>query len=141
MKKLIYLITAMIISVSCVACGGGDSGGSGGNSDKSVLNVAIINSGLGTAYAEEIERDFEAYYANTQFEEGKKGVDVKLYPGLDEYNSTKGTLQATIQNLDPTVYILDRVDYQVFVQRDQLVDITDAVKETIYDRDGNLAEE
>lgn len=141
MKKLICLFLAIVVSLSLVACVGPSAGGSSDYDYE--LNVAIINSGLGTAYAEEIEKDFEAYYANCEVEPGSglKGVDIKLHPGLDEYNSTKGTLLNTIDNLVPTVYILDRIDYQKFVIEDKLVDISDVVTDKIYDKDGNFAKD
>ena len=137
MKKLLCLLMALLVSTSFVACVPVGDDGSDGN--KSVLNVAVIDSGLGLAYAEEIEKDFEAYYANTSFEDGKMGVDVKLHPGLDEYSNS--TLPSTIHNLETTVYILDRINYGNLVDQDLLVDITDTVREVVYDKDGNLAEE
>ncbi len=141
MRKLLCVLLSVAVMLSVQACGpapdNGDLGGS--SSDMSILNVAVINSGLGITYAEEIEKDFEAYYKDYPFEDGKKGVDVKLYPGLDEYDS--GTLLSVMHNYDTTVYILDSVNYHTLVEQDKLLDITDTMTEKVYDADGNLAEE
>lgn len=138
MKKLLCMLMSAMLMFSVVACTPKPDGPSG-NSNQSELNVAIVDSGLGTAFAEEIEKDFEAYYADYEFEpgSGKKGVDVVLHPGLEEYNP--GTLDASIDTLETTVYILDRVDYHALKAQDVLVDISDTVKEKIYDKDGNMA--
>lgn len=144
MKKFICLLIAVICTMSFVACtpsgaGGGGTGGGGGNSTKSELRVAVIDSGLGTEFAKEYERDFEDYYKDYSFEDGKTGVDVVLVPGLNEYASS--TLINTMPTLDTTVYILDDLMYRDFVTQGLLVDITDIATEKIYDEDGNFAED
>lgn len=142
MKKFICLLIAIICTMSFVACtpAGTGSGGSV-NEDgtpKSVLKVAVIDSGYGTAFAEEQEKDFELYHANTVFEDGHRGVDVELVPGLEEYSNS--TLINKIRDYDTTVY-MQQFRYPDFVAQDLLVDLTELVEEVIYDEDGNLAKD
>lgn len=141
MKKLICLLIALICTMSFVACtpsGGNNENVNEDGTEKSILKVAIIDSGYGTAFAEEMEKDFEAYHANTEFEEGKRGVNVELVPGLEEYS--RSTLINKIKDYETTLYICEP-SYADFVAQDLMVDLSDLVREKIYDKDGNLAKD
>ena len=79
-KKFRTIVAATLAAVSVLsvsACGKKDSGEKE-DPTKTYLDVGVFNAGLGTAYFDELKKDFEAYYADTEFETGKKGVVVRL---------------------------------------------------------------
>lgn len=143
MKKLLSLTAAAVLSVSmccATACGGVAGGGGGGqdvDSSKSQLNVGIFDAGLGTVWLDEAIKDFEAYYANTPFEEGKMGVEVIKDAKKSEFRP--GNLLSTMEYYDNAMYFLDQSRYVEYVSQGLVADITDTIKEKIYDEDGNFA--
>ena len=142
MKKLKTILAAMLAAVSALtlsACGGGGNKNSGNDEDptKTYLDVGVFDAGLGTTYFDELKKDFEAYYADTSFEEGKKGVIVRALKKSTEFNPAN--LLGTMQNYEPVMYILDHGDYEEFTARNMFLDVTDVMTEKYLDEDGNMA--
>ena len=141
MKKLKTILAAMLAAVSALslgACGGG--GGNTSNkedSTKTYLDVGVFDAGLGTTYFDELKKDFEAYYAETSFEEGKKGVVVRALKKSTEFNPAN--LIGSMQNYEPVMYILDHGDYEEFTKKNMFLDVTDVMTEKYLDEDGNMA--
>ena len=139
MKKILCVLLSLITvmtTTSMVAC----SKPSGIDPTKLYLKVAIVNSGYGTAYAEEMEADFEDYYLDLELPNapGKKGVDVELSPGLAEFNGA--TLLDSLSTRDETVFMLmGNPAFNDYIARDLLVDLSDTVEAKIYDKDGYFA--
>lgn len=140
MKKTISIMMASLLSISvlsAVACGG-QNGGDVIAEDKSQLNVGIFNAGLGTVWLEEVKRDFEEYYKDTEFETGKKGVQVIIDKKKEEFRP--GNLIQTMPDYDNAMYFLDQGSYFEFINKGMLSDITETVQEKIFDENGDLAE-
>lgn len=117
------------------------SGNHGKDEDptKTYLDVGVFDAGLGTTYFDEMKKDFEAYYANESFEEGKMGVVVRPLKKNTEFNPQN--LLNSMKNLDPVLYFLDQGDYEAFTEKGYFADVTDVMTEKYLDEDGNLASE
>lgn len=78
MKKLITCIIAIVlclaISVSVIGCG--REAEEPKDDSVSYLNIGIWDGGYRDNWARTWEKRFEEQYADTSFEEGKKGVDI-----------------------------------------------------------------
>lgn len=140
MKKLRTIVATMLAAVSALtmsACGGGGKTSAKEDSTKTYLDVGVFDAGLGTTYFDELKKDFEAYYAETSFEEGKKGVVVRALKKSTEFNPAN--LIGSMQNYEPVMYILDHGDYEEFTKKSMFLDVTDVMTEKYLDKDGNIA--
>ena len=104
---------------------------------KSLLNIGVMNAGMGLAWAEESVKDFEEFYKDTVFEDGKKGVDVVIDGCKDEFVPT--ALRATMAGYKNAIYFVNQSDYDGYIADGLLADITETVNEKIYDENGDLA--
>ena len=139
MKKfVIYLLAGTMLlgtASGCSKIGGGP--GQDVDATKSQLNVGIFDAGLGTVWLDEAIKDFEAYYANTPFEDDKMGVEVIKDAKKSEFRP--GNLLSTMEYYDNAMYFLDQARYTEYVSQGLVADITDTITEKIYDEDGNFA--
>ncbi len=135
-KKILTCILAFALSITCFAgCGSSQ----GLDTNKSTLYVGIFKAGLGTTWLDNSIKDFEEYYKNTSFEDGKMGVQVVMDARTEEFKTA--SLSTTMQYNKNGIYFLDQSDYEVFLSKGVLADITDTIKENVYDDDGNLLPE
>lgn len=78
MKKITTFVMALLLTFSTfsglVGCGPDQKV----DESKTALYVNVTETGAGTAFGDELEKAFEAKYANQSFEEGKTGVDVVI---------------------------------------------------------------
>ena len=135
-KRLLTCAIALIISISAF---GGCNKVDGVDKNKSQLNIGIFKAGLGTKWLEEAMADFTEYYAETSFEEGKKGVQLIMDDRTEEFKVTN--LSTTMPYNDNAIYFLDQADFETFHSKGLLEDITETVKEKVYDEDGNFAKD
>ncbi len=120
----------LVLSLSAVAllasCGGtkhnNDSESGGGSEGKSVLLVATYDGGLGTNWLQSLANRFQEAYKDTSFEEGKKGVTVRVLASRS-YNGTT-LLSGT---LEQDVYFTEDVSYFDHVTKGNFLDISDIV--------------
>lgn len=138
MKKirLICLLMACFLTMSIV---GGCRGGGGTQIDetRSQLNIGILNDGVGSGFADELIKDFEEYYAETSFEDGKMGVEVIPEAKKDPFLA--GTLETSMPFSENTLWFAE-INYTSFVNKGLIIDISKTVNEKVYDEDGELAE-
>ena len=134
MNVIVSLVLALSSAIGLTACGGNKNDE---DPTKTYLDVGVFDAGLGTTYFDELKKDFEAYYANTSFEEGKTGVVLRATKKSTEFNPTN--LLNSITKYEPVLYILDHGDYDAFTQKDLFYDITDIMTEKYLDADGNIA--
>ena len=140
MKKLKTIVATMLAAVSALtmsACVGGGNNSAKEDPTKTYLDVGVFDAGLGTTYFDELKKDFEAYYAETPFEEGKKGVVVRALKKSTEFNPAN--LIGSMQNYEPVMYVLDHGDYEEFTKKNMFLDVTDVMTEKYLDKDGNIA--
>ena len=128
-----------ILLASATLLGTAACGGSSEKEDptKTYLDVGVFNAGLGTAYFDELKKDFEAYYADAHFEEGKTGVVVRPLKKNTEFSPQN--LKNSMKNLDQVLYILDQGSYEEFTENKLFADVTDVMTEKYLDEDGNIA--
>lgn len=138
-RTIVAATLAAVFALTLSACGGGDDKTSGAEEDstKTYLDVGVFDAGLGTTYFDELKKDFEAYYADTSFETGKKGVVVRALKKSTEFNPAN--LLGSMQNYEPVMYILDHGDYEEFTAQNMFLDVTDVLTEQYLDEDGNIA--
>lgn len=93
------------------------------------LYVGIYNGGFGTDWWTEVKKEFEELYKNESFEKGKTGVQLMPKYGKEIYEPS--VLEATMDTMDEDVFMIDRVTYHNYIQKDKLLDITDVAKQVV----------
>ena len=127
-KKMLTLALAATValgSLSAAACK--PSGNEDENSTQSILYVSNYAGGFGSKWMDEIEKRFEAKYANESFEEGKVGVDIKV-----SHNKTLGSqyYDRGVTGSKQEVFFVEDVDYYKWVNDGKMLDISSVVTET-----------
>ena len=135
MKTVIALALAAATTVATIGCnrgggtsnGGGNSGG-GNNSDNTTINtsksqlyVRYYAGGAGRNWMDNAIAEFEAAYADKEFESGKKGVQV-----IKDFDKS-GFSDATVKESSNQVFI-GEINYYKFVSSEVMLDISDVVK-------------
>lgn len=137
-KKLSTVLLATVMSVTSLGAFAGCGGKTNGTDPtKSLLNVGVFNGGLGRVWMDSLAKDFEEYYKDTSFEEGKMGVQVVVDPRKREFEIAN--LGITMESYDNALYAVDFSDIALWQSKGLLADISDTVNEKVYDEDGNLA--
>lgn len=134
-KKFKTVVATLMAAITCVgltACGEEAE-----DPTKTYVDVGVFTAGLGTTYFDEMKKDFEAYYANTIFEEGKTGVVLRATRKNTEFNPAN--LIQSMADYQPVLYLLDTGDYEAFTSKGLLQDVSDVMTEKYLDDDGNIA--
>lgn len=134
MKKIVIrlLALALVLAMGCAMLVGCDARrneeGSGQPVDgsKTQLYVGFYYSGLGKEWIQQAASAFEEKYANTSFEEGKVGVQVRL--DLDKAGLNGGSLVETISSKRDQIFFIENSDMYAFVEKNLVKDVTDWVK-------------
>lgn len=140
MRKLITLIMAVLMAFGAfafVGCGGGGQPSESVNDEMSQLNIGIFDAGLGTVWLDETIDEFEELYANVSFEDGKKGVQVWKDHKKEQFRP--GNLMQTMPEYDNALYYLDQFNYNEYISKGLISDITEVIQEKCFDEDGNWA--
>ncbi len=140
MRKLITLIMAVLMAFGAfafVGCGGGGQPSENVNDEMSQLNIGIFDAGLGTVWLDETIDEFEELYANVSFEDGKKGVQVWKDHKKEQFRP--GNLMQTMPEYDNALYYLDQFNYNEYISKGLISDITEVIQEKCFDEDGNWA--
>lgn len=126
LKKAICVLLAMATALPVVACRGHrDPGGVTINESQTQLYVSVYSGGVGTEWFTEAVRGFEAKYAETSFEDGKKGV--QIVPETNKSNTAGDTLLAGLKSNNNDVYFTEAVYYYDIISQGGAADITDIV--------------
>lgn len=125
-KKMLTLALAATValgSLSAMACK--PSGNEDDNSTQSILYVSNYAGGFGSKWMDEIEKRFEAKYADESFEDGKVGVDIKV-----SHNKTLGSQYFDkVAGSKQEVFFVEDVDYYKWVNEGKMLDISSVVTE------------
>ena len=132
-KKLVSVIATVVMTVGCMAGCGGSKTAPGGTDEqkddsKTQLIVATFDGGLGVEWIKEAGKRFEEKFADTSFEEGKKGVQVSV---LKSTNYSGETILGTLQSEEADVWFTETVNYMDHVNANNFADITDIVTEDL----------
>lgn len=138
MKKIFKRILTGILLLSMSLTTFIGCNGSRGNT--TILNVGVVNDGLGYAWAEKVAREFEKKYENVSFEEGKVGVTVDINPQKDEFSMA--SIEAAISNeVNAEDMYFTNIDLAIrFAKLGYAMNITDLVNEKCYTADGEIAD-
>lgn len=127
--KLKNKIVALVLSVVCVmpfaACGergGGEDLNKPTDNTKTQLSVFNYDGGFGNEWLKKARDRFEAEYADTEFEPGKKGVQITISP-----QKINGTDLKDRMNED--LFFGEQIFYNDYVKSGKCLDITDIVKD------------
>lgn len=134
LKKVAVVLASLTAVCSLAGCGGS---GQKYDETKSQLNVGVFNGGLGRVWMDSLAKDFEEYYKDVSFEEGRTGVQVIVDAKKKEFEIAN--LSVTMESYDNALYATDFSDIALWHQNGLLADISDTVNEKVYDEDGNLA--
>lgn len=132
MKKILAAMLTLIMTVSLAACGNGIGVKTTEKVDdsKTTLYVGNFAGGVGDEWLKSAIEKFEEKYADTSFEEGKKGVQVII----GENNSTTmgGTDLIELMGTTKTeIFFTQRVFYYEWLNKGLFYDLTDMAKETL----------
>lgn len=126
-KKLTALLMGLTLAASSLAgCGARSTVDI--DSSKTTLVVGNFNGGVGTEWLQSAIDKFEEKYADTSFEDGKKGVQVVI--GANNKTTMEGETLKDLILTDDTkeeVFFTEGVFYHWWVQNGKMLDITDAV--------------
>lgn len=114
----VFLICIMIISGT--ACGIGER--EEVNEDAAVLNVINYDGGVGHAWLDAVIKRFEAEYADAEYVEGKKGVDINVL-------NTKTVTFEGLNTSEYSVYFAQGVRFNELQAMGRLLNISDIVTE------------
>ena len=133
-KKTIFTVfMAMLLTAGCLSGCGGSSSVPGGteeevDANKTQLVVATYDGGVGATWLVEAGKRFEEKYADTSFEEGKKGVQVSVVKNTNYIG--EGILR-TLQSEEADVWFTEGVNYLDHIHAGNFADITDIVTEDL----------
>lgn len=105
--------------------------------DKSVLNLGVYEDGPGSYFVDSMIADFEEYYKDKSFEDGKVGVQVVKDNRKDEFGEM--TITTTMSYYDNVLWFVAN-EQNDLLSNDLVIDLTDIMTENIYDENGDLAE-
>lgn len=119
--KCLMPVTAILL-VGCLS--GCNNGKIKNKEDPTKTNIYVYNfdGGIGTKWVQNAAARFEEKYASKSFEEGKTGVKVHI----DASKASIDSLSSSIYN----VIFTEGLNYFDLANQNQLLDITDIVKET-----------
>ncbi len=148
-KILTTAIAAMMTFSTLAACGGTGSGNGNGNgnggghnldlTNATKLKVGVFNGGLGYAWADKLEEEFEVMFKDVVFETGKKGVDVVINPQKDMFSVTLMRAAILNNNSPEDVYFTCYNVYKQYANEGVALNMTDVVEQKVYTDDGQLA--
>lgn len=131
-KKLLTMLLAFTMTASVTACGGGREE-VGGNVDidesMSQLYVSNYEGGFGRVWLDNAAKRFEEKYAETSFEDGKKGVQVIIDSSMS--GKTGITLLGGLSTDTNDVFFTEDVFYYDLIANGGAADITDIVTDTL----------
>lgn len=133
-KSLKTLIIASLAVSVCLVSGCGGTAVAPGESEveqddnKTQLTIATFDGGLGTEWIREAATRFEKKFAETSFEDGKKGVQVKV---LKSSNYSGNYVLETLQSEVADVWFTEGINYADHINAGNFADITDIVTEDL----------
>ena len=134
-KRWLTIALSLGVAASCCmmpACG---ESADQDSATQTTVRIGTYNGGVGMQWLKDAAQRFSDLYSGKSFEEGKEGVDLRIY----ECN-TGSMIENTTLNRD--VYFTEVVDYVGMQKKGLLADISDVVTGDMstYDKDGGTIE-
>lgn len=129
-KAFSTFLCVTLVCLGFTGCGGldRDSSQETVDADKTQLLVGVWDGGFRYNWLEQWADEFETIHENTEFEPGKKGVQVKVVPSK---NLALEKVPSYIKGADEHVFITEQTNYYSFIAEDSVLDITDVITETL----------
>lgn len=122
MKKLLKALSLVLAIVTVVSCALTGCVGGGGGGNKTVLRVWNYDGGVGHAWLTAAIERFEELHAESEYEEGKVGVDIK------ELNDTDTNQLNTMDTSGYSVYFTQGIRFNDYQNKNGLLlNINDVV--------------
>ncbi|MGI6714434.1 MAG: ABC transporter substrate-binding protein [Bacilli bacterium] len=130
MKKniLVHLGALFVLSLTSCTHLFGNFNQSNVNKTKTQLTISCWDGGHGIAWLEEIAQQFEALNEETEFESGKKGIQIWVTPSKGNVYDAFAT---TFTSQDAEIAISEQCNYNGFVAKKTALDITDVVTQPL----------
>jgi len=121
-KRFFVAVCALLLAVTFTVSGcGGIRIEEGIDKNKTQLEIANFEGGVGSAWLDALKIRFEDYYKDTPFEDGKKGAQLRLIKDKANYSPTQlksGTID---------VVFTEYFSYYDFVSANALLPVTDII--------------
>lgn len=134
MRKKLAAVVAMFFCLTSALIGCGKPSGDNSesvNSTQTQLYVYVFSRGYGSEYLYKLKNRYEALHADDIYEEGKKGVQIRINVS-DDNSSTK--FAENVKNQKDEVFFAEDSYYRLLANSGALLDLTDAVTtESEYD--------
>lgn len=134
-KNIAVLSLASLITATSVACTPAGAQGEKVDTSKTQINVSHYLGGVGQAWIDKIETEFEELYKDYQGENGKVGVQIIV----NHHKKEGDTLADDIKSNPDEVYFTDKSKYHDMVTQGSLLDLTSII--TAEDANGVSLEE
>ena len=141
-RKVLAILLTLVCTFSMITgCGIGtvdNSKGDGakGDSNCAQLTIATWDGGIGSQWLENAAQKFEEKYKDsTDFEEGKKGVDISIVASRSFDGSEMANTPLTYD-----VYFVEAIDYYAMVNANQMADMTEVITSPLsaYGEEGTI---
>ena len=122
MKKITAKMIAVALAattLSMAGCSLGKTVQSKGDDTKTQLRISVYEAGFGTEWMETYAKEFEEKYAQHSFEEGKKGVQVRL----DKNQINDEVMLGQVERSENALYF-NNVDYYALATSGVAEDLT-----------------
>lgn len=135
MKRIVSIVATAAMLAGCLMGCNGTTNVPGETAEKkddskTQLVVATFDGGIGSEWIMEAGRRFAEKFADTSFEDGKKGVQVSV---VKSSNYGGESILGTLQSEEADVWFTETVNYLDHVNAKNFADITDIVTEDLTD--------
>lgn len=129
MKKFAAATMAVVMMLSMAACQREPVSGDNPQYDPTKTNVYVMNydGGLGQAWLDAAEKRFEEMYKDVELAEGQKGINIVI----ESKNQDGEKVLNNIAGAKYSVYFTEMVNYNQFVNKGVVMDITDILTENL----------
>ena len=125
MKKFLACLLSLVLVCGLSACSGVGNGGGKKNGNVTVVRVQNYNGGVGSEWLADLEKRFEASYAEKSYAEGKMGVDIDV-------RNTESVDSNTLNTSGYNIYIAERYyDITAMAQEGSLLNLNSLITEEV----------
>ena len=119
-KKNVLALVPLLTIAGLAGCSlfgkpSGEEGDEPTDLSKTQLKVAAVSSGVEEGWLRDLAGRFTEKYKDYVFEPGKKGIQISIHGGKDEYNGDK--LSQTISTDDHQIYYIENAKYSTFKEK------------------------
>lgn len=121
-KQLCVLLSVVITLAGLTGCGRREVEET--NKDKTQLTIGVFDGGLGSEWVYTLKKRFEKKYENYSFEEGKKGVEIKV---TESASFTQTGMENNIDSFSENLIFAEGASATYFAKKGNFLDISDVV--------------